>query len=350
MTVTPLRADIPSSADPSALSGRLSVAIPLYNEEATVPLLLSRLRPVLDAMLQSRAILSYEVIFVDDSSSDRTVDRLEEECADWPQVRILPLRRHCGQQLALAAGLDATRGEWVITMDGDLQDPPELIPEMLAAAVQRSVDVVYTCHADRSFDGRIQVALATVYYRLLRRIAGVPVQPHVGDFRLITRPVLESLKALPERHRVHRLLLPWLGFPSVTLHHRRDPRAAGRSHYSLFRLLALTMDSVVSFTTAPLRWVTFLGLGVGLLSVMLAAGSVIAKLAGLPRVPGWASLAVAVTFLGGLQLICTGVLGEYVGRTFAEVQRRPLYEVATELAPGRSSLRTAFDRTADSGP
>jgi dolichol-phosphate mannosyltransferase len=310
----------------------LSIVVPVFDEQEVLPLFVARLRPVLDQMLANGFVSAYEVLFVDDGSRDHTVETLFDLGADWPQLQLLELRRNSGQQLAIAAGLRHARGDWLVTMDADLQDPPELLPAMLDGAAAKDVEVVYTCHADRASDGRIKSAAAAGYYRLVRRIAGVPVQPHVGDYRLMSRLVVDALNALPERHRVHRLLLPWLGFPSITLNHTRDKRPAGTTHYSVPRLIKLTTDSVVSFTTEPLRWATLLGIGTGILSLMLACGAVAARIAGL-AIPGWASLAVMVTFIGGVQLICTGILGEYIGRVFTEVQRRPAYDVARVSRP-----------------
>ncbi len=327
---------------------QLSVVIPVYNEVLVLPLLVKRLRPVLDAMVAAGTASEYEVLFVDDGSTDGSRQSLRHVAEAWPEVVVVELRRNAGQQLAISAGLRLSRGTWVATMDADLQDPPELLPEMMSAAEEKAVDVVYTCHADRASDGVLKAAAAACYYRLVRRVAAVPVEPHVGDYRLMSRSVVDALAALPERHRVHRLLLPWLGFPSVTLQHKREARPAGETHYSVLRLLAVTMDSVVSFTTAPLRWATLLGLATGSLSLLLACGAVLAQVSGM-AVPGWASIAVAVTFLGGIQLICTGVLGEYVGRTFLEVQRRPLYDVSQVYEPGRtrSGQGRRRDRSAD---
>jgi dolichol-phosphate mannosyltransferase len=310
----------------------LSVVIPVYNEEEVLPLLVDRLRPVLDGLEASGYVTEYELLLVDDGSRDQTVDVISELGADWPQLCLVELRRNSGQQAAIAAGLRQARGDWVVTLDADLQDPPELLPAMLDAAAGGHVDVVYTCREDRDSDGFVKKRLAGAYYRVVRRLAGVPVQPHVGDYRLMSRAVITALNALPERHRVHRLLLPWLGFPSTTLHHTRERRGAGRTHYSMPRLLKITADSIVSFTTAPLRLATLLGLATGFLSLLLTCGAVVARIVGL-AVPGWASLAVMVTFIGGVQLICTGILGEYIGRVFVEVQHRPLYDIARVTRP-----------------
>jgi len=310
----------------------LTVVVPVFDEQDVLPLFVDRLRPVLDALLSTTYVMAYEVIVVDDGSRDRSVELLSELGRTWPQLCVVELRRNSGQQAAIAAGLRQAQGDWVVTMDADLQDPPELLPAMLDAADSNRVDVVYTCRKDRASDGPLKRRLAGAYYAMVRRVAGVPVEPHVGDFRLMSRTVIEALNALPERHRVHRLLLPWLGFSSITLQHTREKRPAGRTHYSVPRLLKITADSVVSFTTAPLRWATLLGIATGVLSLILTCVAVIARLSG-AAIPGWASLAVMVTFIGGVQLICTGILGEYLGRVFVEVQRRPLYDVARVSRP-----------------
>lgn len=298
----------------------LSVVIPVYNEEEVVDRLVRRLRPVLDSLGD------YEVVIVDDGSSDETLMVLHGMAETWAELRVLPLVRNVGQQLALKAGLDAAAGDWVLTMDADLQDPPELIPEMLRRAAFDGVDIVYTRRHDRSSDTWFKRHAASAYYTLVRKLTKVEMIPHVGDFRLMSARVVRALGALPERHRVHRVLVPYLGFPYAVLEHKRDPRAGGRSKYNAARLLAITFDSLSSFSAAPLRLATAFGLMTSALCLLLAAGAVAAKLAG-TAVPGWASLTVAMLFIGAVQLLCLGVVGEYVGRIFEEVKRRPLYMV-----------------------
>jgi dolichol-phosphate mannosyltransferase len=310
----------------------VSVVIPLFDEQEVLPLLVARLRPALDGLGRDQLAVGYELLFVDDGSRDRTVEVVRELAASWPEARLVELRRNAGQQLAIAAGLSAARGDVVITMDADLQDPPELIPDMVRAHVESGVAVVYTCRSDRSSDGWLKSRAADLYYRLIRRLAGVPVQPHVGDFRLMSREVVETLNALPERNRIHRLLLPWLNYPSCTLHHTRERRPAGKTHYSVPRLVRLTADSIVGFTTVPLRWATALGLLTALLSFALTAVAVIAHFSGI-SISGWASLAGMVSFIGGVQLVCTGILGEYLGRVFIEVQHRPAFDIARISQP-----------------
>lgn len=305
----------------------LSVVIPVYNEEPVIDQLARRLRPVLDSLGP------YEVIIVDDGSRDETPIALRSLVGVWPELQVISLVRNVGQQLALKAGLDAAVGDWVITMDADLQDPPELIPEMLQRAAFDGVDIVYTRRRDRSSDTFFKRHTAAIYYRLVRRLTNVELIPHVGDYRLMSSRVVLALRAMPERHRIHRVLVPYLGFPYAVLEHRREPRCAGRTKYNFGRLLSLTLDSLSSFSTAPLRLATAFGLMTSAFCLVLAAGAVAAKFAGV-AVPGWASLTVAMLFIGAVQLLCLGVMGEYIGRIFEEVKQRPLY-LLDELVDAR---------------
>ncbi|MCA1824182.1 MAG: glycosyltransferase family 2 protein [Mycobacteriales bacterium] len=312
----------------------LSVVSPVYDEQAVLPGFLDRLRAVLTPL-----DVEYEVVVVNDGSRDGTPRLLDEATASWPQLRAVHLARNVGHQLALTAGLDHARGDWVVTIDGDLQDPPELIPELVAVARDRGVDVVYARRADRRSDSFLKRATAGAYYRVVRRAAGVDVPRDVGDYRLLSRRVVDALRAMPERHRVYRVLIPWLGYPSAVVDHRRDSRPAGRSKYSVPRMVMLAADSVASFSAAPLRFATFLGLAGAVVCLLLAAAAVAVQLAG-HTVPGWASITVGMLFVGAVQLVCLGVLGEYVGRVFEEVKRRPLYTVARETrSPSRPKRR-----------
>jgi dolichol-phosphate mannosyltransferase len=307
----------------------LSVVIPCHDEEEMWPLLVARLRPVLDGLGEP-----YEVVVVDDGSRDRTADLLVAEQPSWPELRVRMLAANAGHQAALTAGLDVARGDYVVTMDADLQDPPELIPTMLAAARDNQLDVVYAARSDRSRDTWFKRTTAGWYYRLMRRYAGVELPPQVGDFRLVSRRVVTALRALPERHRVYRLLVPWLGFPSATVEYVREQRPAGRTKYSLMRMVNLSVDSTTSFTTAPLRIATGLGLTTAALSLLATIATVLTWFFG-KTVPGWASLTCVVLFLGAVQLLCLGLLGEYVGRVYQQVQRRPLYTVDRDVpTPG----------------
>ncbi|TDB84016.1 glycosyltransferase, partial [Micromonospora fluostatini] len=309
------------------------MVIPMFNEEGVLPLLAHRLRATLDGLAEP-----YEVVAVDDGSTDGTPARLTGLRADWPQVRVLRLRRNSGHQAALLAGVFRARGSYVVSLDADLQDPPEVIPEMLRRARADDLDVVYGVRADRSRDTVFKRWTATGYYRLMRRLVGKQVPAQAGDFRLLSRAVVAALRDLPERAPVLRLVVPWLGFPSGEVTYQRAERAAGRTKYPLSRMAGLAAESVTSFSAAPLRVATWLGLaGVAVCGVLLVVA--VAAWAAGATVTGWPSLYVAVLFLGAVQLLCLGLLGEYVARIYTAVQARPAYLVASD---------TADDRVADS--
>jgi dolichol-phosphate mannosyltransferase len=306
----------------------LSVVIPMYNEEDVLPLLAARLRPVLDALDES-----YEVVAVNDGSIDRTASTLVDLRREWPHLRVVTLRRNSGHQAALTAGLLRARGDYVASIDADLQDPPEKIAEMLHLARSANLDIVYGVRADRNADTIFKQWTAALYYRLMRRLIGNDIPAHAGDFRLLSRGTVQALRQLPAHAPVLRLLVPSIGFASGQVTYTREGRAAGRTKYPLRKMMLLAADSVTSFSAAPLRLATWLGLaGFVLCAVMLfvAVWSYLAN----STVSGWASLFVALLFLGAVQLLCLGLLGEYVGRIYTAVQGRPAYFVASDTADG----------------
>ncbi|WP_460068577.1 glycosyltransferase family 2 protein [Streptomyces sp. YKOK-I1] len=304
----------------------LSVVIPMYNEEEVLPALVSRLRPVLAGLDEP-----YEVVAVDDGSTDRTAELLAAFRLGWPELRIIGLRRNSGHQAALTAGLDRALGAYVVSIDADLQDPPEKIPEMLALARDEGLDIVYGIRADRASDTGFKRWTAGLYYRLVRRLAGPAVPSQAGDFRLLGRPAVDALKSLPDQQRVYRLLVPWLGFPSGQVTYERAPRPAGQSKYPLGRMIRLAVDSVTGFSAAPLRIATWLGGFAFLVCMGLMAYTLSAHFLD-HTVPGWTSLFTGVLFIGAVQLICVGLLGEYVGRIYTAVQNRPTYFVGSDTA------------------
>jgi len=308
--------------DVSGVTPVLSVVVPMYDEEAVLPLFAERVRPVLDALGEP-----YEVVAVDDGSRDATPVLLLKEQRDWPQLRVVRLRANAGHQAALSAGLARARGAWIATLDADLQDPPETIPMMLAAARDRDVDVVYGVRTDRSTDSTFKRVTARGYYRMMGRLMSTTVSADAGDFRLMSRATVDAVNSLPDHHRVLRLVVPTLAFPSTEVSYRREARAAGTTKYPLSRMLRLTVDSLTGFSTAPLRLATWFGLGGALITALLLAYAVVAWLSG-RTVAGWTSTMVAVAAVGAVQLLCLGLLGEYVGRLYTQMQGRPSYFVA----------------------
>lgn len=304
----------------------LSVVVPVYDEADVLPLLVARLREVLDGLG-----LRYEVVTVDDGSRDQTPVLLQRYRRDWPQLRVVRLRANAGHQAAISAGLSTAQGDWVVTLDADLQDPPEVIAAMVQAARSQEVDVVYGVRADRSSDSWFKRTSARAFYAALRA-AGARDAPHdAGDYRLMSRATVEAVNALPEAHRVLRLVVPSLGFPSAAVSYTREARAAGRSKYPLSRMVRLSLDAFTGFSLAPLRLATWFGLGGFVGALLLLSYALVSKWLGF-TVAGWTSTVVVVAGVGALQLLCLGVLGEYVGRIYSTLQGRPTYYVAYDSA------------------
>ncbi|GLW71359.1 glucosyl transferase [Kitasatospora phosalacinea] len=304
----------------------LSVVIPMYNEEAALPALVARLRPALDG-----TNVSYEVVAVDDGSADRTAELLEEIRQGWSELRIVKLRRNSGHQAALTAGLHSSVGDYVASIDADLQDPPEKIPEMLELARRDKLDIVYGVRSDRSTDTGFKRWTAGAYYWLMRRMVGKRVPSQAGDFRLLSREAVDALKSLPDQQQVYRLLVPWLGFPSGQVTYFREERVAGETKYPLSKMIRLAIDSITNFSAAPLRIATWLGVLSFFGCFAMLAATIGIYLAG-HTVPGWTSLFVAMLFIGGIQLICVGLLGEYIGRIYTAVQKRPTFFIGYDSA------------------
>ena len=328
-------------ASDAATTPTLSVVVPMFDEAEVLPLFVDRVRAVLDRLDDS-----YEVVTVDDGSRDATPVLLQAARRTWPQLRVLRLRANAGHQAALSAGLVAARGHWVVTLDADLQDPPEVVPEMLRVAREQDVDVVYGVRTDRSSDSAFKRSTARAYYALMRALGAGGAPDDAGDYRLMSRATVDAVNALPEDHRVLRLVVPALGFPATTVGYVRAERAAGTSKYPLARMLRLTVDSVTGFSAAPLRLATWFGLGGFLVALGLLVYALVAKMGG-QAVAGWTSTVVIVAGFSALQLLSLGVMGEYVGRIYAALQRRPSYYVAydslTDVADerlGRTSQRT----------
>jgi len=313
----------------------LSVVAPMYDEEEVLPAFLGRLRPVLDGLR-----VRYEVIAVDDASADQTPVVLQRARRSWPQLRLLRLRANAGHQAALSAGLSRARGRWVVTIDADLQDPPELIADLLAEARTGEVDVVYGVRSNRSSDSAFKRRTAGLYYRLLRRLSGVDAPRDAGDFRLMSRATVDAVLAVAERGRVLRVVVPALGFPSAIVRYRREHRAAGRSKYPLSKMVGLALESVINWSLAPLRMATWFGL-LGFLAALLStAYGVVGGLLG-HAVPGWTSTVTIVSAFAAVELLCIGVLGEYVGRMLKAQQALPAFFVAYDSAETSHARRVS---------
>lgn len=298
----------------------VSVVIPVFNEEANLASLHTRLTAVLVPLG-----LCYEIVFVDDGSRDSSVPLLRALAGEDPHVLVVELARNFGHQIAISAGLDHARGAGVMIMDADLQDPPEVLPQFIDKW-REGHDVVYAIRAQRKENWMKRAAYA-VFYRLLQRVANIEIPLDAGDFCIMDRRVVDLLVGMPERNRFVRGIRSWVGLDQVGLAYERHARQAGKPKFTFTRLIYLALDGLVSFSYIPLRVITMLGLAVSLISIVLAVFYAIKRLTVGLNPPGFATLIVAIFFLAGMQLITIGVIGEYVGRIFEEVKRRPLYVV-----------------------
>lgn len=299
----------------------LTVVIAAYNEEAVLPLLHARLAAVLAAQA-----LDTRVLYVDDGSRDRTWPVLLGIAAADPRVELLQLSRNFGKELALTAGLDHVDADAVIVLDADGQDPPELLPAFVAKW-REGFDVVYGTRSARAGESWLKRATARAFYRVINHLSDTPIPSDTGDFRLMSRRALAALRGLRERQRFMKGLFAWVGFPQASILYERAPRLAGTSKFTYWRLWNLAIEGITGFSTVPLRAATYLGLATATIAFVYG-GWIIAKtlLWGDP-VQGWPTMMAVVLFLGGVQLVALGIIGEYLGRLYLEAKQRPLYLV-----------------------
>jgi dolichol-phosphate mannosyltransferase len=304
----------------------LSVIVPCYNEELVLKATYERLSSVLCGIRD----ISYELIFVNDGSQDETQQVLKDLRLHDRRVKVVRLSRNFGHQIAVTAGLEQASGDAVVIIDADLQDPPEVIPEMVAHWREGN-HVVYGIRVQRVGESRFKLWTAKVFYRIINRLSETKMPFDAGDFRLLDRKVVEVIKAMPERARFLRGMVSWAGFQQTAVKYERAARHAGESKYPLAKMVHFAMDGIISFSLVPLKlaiWTGFIAIWVAVAGIIVA---VIDRLMDKNMTRGWASLFVAVLFMGGIQLVSLGIIGEYLGRIYTEVKRRPLYAIQERL-------------------
>jgi polyisoprenyl-phosphate glycosyltransferase len=306
----------------------LSIIVPVHNEEGNVFDLHARLKDVLE-----RLGLSYEMIFVNDGSRDNSLLRLHELAARDPQVHYLHLSRNFGHQIAVTAGLDHCRGAAAVIIDADLQDPPELIAD-LWAKYKEGYQVVYARRRSRKGESLLKKWTAKAFYRIMRRLTNIEIPLDTGDYRIIDRKIIDVLKQMPEQNKFLRGQIAWIGFRQTFVDYDRDQRNAGHTSYTYAKMIRFALDGITAFSEVPLRMITFLGFAVSGLSFLLIIYSLVSYFFLDNYVRGWASQMISFLFIGGIQLIGIGIIGEYVARIGANSRQRPLYVVAdTNLQP-----------------
>lgn len=300
----------------------LSVVVPCYNDEAVIGETVKRLKEF-SSEVQG---LDTEFIFINDGSSDRTWELLKSFAAEDRRIKLIGFTRNFGHQIAVTAGIDAARGDAIVLMDSDLQDPPEVIHEMIEKW-REGHDVIYGLRSERDGESAIRLAITRQFYRFLNFLSDIPIPENTGDFRLMTRNVANTLRAMPEHDRFIRGLVSWVGLKQIAVKYRRAPRFAGKSNYSISKLIRLASDGLLSFSTKPLQLSVLLGMISASISLVVMLYALFLRIFTHEWFRGWAALMISVLFVGGVQLICLGILGEYVGRIYNEIRRRPLYIV-----------------------
>jgi dolichol-phosphate mannosyltransferase len=298
----------------------LTVVVPAFNEEANIETMFRRVTDALEGVVEG-----LEIIFVDDGSSDRTWALVSELAAREPGVCGIRFARNFGHQAALTAGVDAASGRAVVIIDGDLQDPPEVIPEMVARW-REGAEVVYGQREEREGETWFKLTTAALFYRILRGITNVEIPVDTGDFRLMGPRAMAAFRALPERNRFIRGLVSWIGFEQTAVRYKRQARAQGETKFPVRKMLRFALDGITSFSYLPLRLSTWTGFVVSLFAFLYIVVVIVLKAVGISW-PGYSSLMASILFLGGVQLLMIGIMGEYLGRIFDEVKRRPLYLV-----------------------
>ncbi|NEP85376.1 MAG: glycosyltransferase family 2 protein [Okeania sp. SIO2C2] len=300
---------------------QLSIVVPFYNEEPNIDYLFERLISVLKPLE-----MTYEIICINDGSQDNTLKLLVEYHQRNSLIKVVNFSRNFGKEIAITAGIDYTVGDAVIPIDADLQDPPELIVEMIAKW-REGYDVVYATRRSRQGESWIKKFTAQRFYRTIQRLTPVEIPPDTGDFRLMDRKVVEALKKLPETNRFMKGLFSWVGYQQTSILYDRDLRFKGETKWNYWQLWNLAIEGITAFSSIPLKIWSYIGISISLISFIYASFLVIRTLIFGIDVPGYASLIVAILFLGGMQLLSLGILGEYLGRVHEEVKRRPLYLV-----------------------
>jgi glycosyltransferase involved in cell wall biosynthesis len=301
----------------------ISILIPAYNEEEVLDMLYERL----DKLATDNDAYNFEFLFVNDGSRDATLAILKAYAAKDPRVAYINLSRNFGKEIAMIAGFDHVKGDATVIIDADLQDPPELIPEMIRYWEKDGYDDVYARRRSRDGETWLKKKTSTWYYRLLQKSTRIPIQRDTGDFRLLDRRAVEALREFRESERYTKGMFSWIGFKKKEMLYDRDPRAAGTTKWNYSKLINLAIDGITSFTTAPLRISTFIGGTVSVVAFLYILYLLVRPLFGVPTGGGYSSIMAVVLFLGGVQLLSLGVIGEYVGRIFNETKRRPLYFV-----------------------
>ena len=317
----------------------ISVVVPVFNETEVIGVFYERMNKV----LKSLEFYSYELIFVDDGSKDDSYDKLVKVAKTDPNVKIIKFSRNFGHQIAITAGIDLAKGDAVVVIDADLQDPPETI-KLFIEKWQDGYDVVYGVREKREGESKMKLLTAHLFYRILKALTNIEIPLDVGDFRLMSRQAVDRFKQLREKDRYVRGLVSWIGFKQIGVHYARDKRYAGETKYPYKKMIKFALDGITSFSSFPLKVATLLGYITSFFALLYALSVFVQKIVGI-TVQGWATIMVGMLFLGGVQLICLGIIGEYIGRIFNETKNRPIYVIEQISTSATNAMEEPSDYT-----
>lgn len=311
----------------------LSIVVPVFNEIEVIDDFYGRMKKVIDSL----DLISYEIIFIDDGSKDGSYQKLMDLASLDSNVSVIKFSRNFGHQIAVTAGIDIAQGDAVVIIDADLQDPPEVIKKFIEKW-EEGYDVVYGIRESREGESKIKLLTASLYYRILKAIVKFDIPLDVGDFRLMSKHAVKYFRELKERDRYIRGLVSWIGFKQIGVPYMRDKRYAGETKYPYNKMIKFAIDGITSFSSIPLKLATWLGYVTSLLAFLYACSVFVQKILGY-TVQGWATIMVGMLFLGGVQLICLGIIGEYIGRIFNEIKQRPLYVIEEIYSSKNSGIK-----------
>ena len=309
---------------------KLSLCVPCYNEEAAIPIFLEKTLPILDGLKSAGKIAAFEIILVDDGSTDSTLALMKNAAAENAAIRYLSFSRNFGKEAAIIAGLEKSTGDFVALLDVDLQDPPDLLPAMLDAVLSGDFDMAATRRVTRQNEPPIRSFCARLFYKIINFFSDIHIVDGARDFRLMSRAVVDSILKLTERNRFSKGIFAWVGFRTRYFEFENVERSAGQTKWNFLKLLRYALDGITAFSTKPLAFASYLGLTSVALSILFIAFIIARRLIFGDPVQGWASLTCIIAFIGGIQLLCLGIIGQYLAKTYVETKARPLYFIQSE--------------------
>ena len=309
---------------------KLTLCVPCFNEEAAIPIFLEKTLPIVESLKLAGKITDFELLFIDDGSTDSTLSLMQQAADKNPKIRFISFSRNFGKESAIIAGLKKSKGDWVALLDVDLQDPPELLPQMLECVLSGNFDMAATRRVTRQNEPIVRSFFARIFYKIINLFSDIHIVDGARDFRLMSRQVVDSILELSERNRFSKGIFAWVGFRTQYFEFENVARSAGQTKWNFLKLLRYALDGITAFSTKPLAFASYLGLASVIFAILFIAFIILRRLIFGDPVQCWASLTCIIAFIGGIQLMCLGIIGQYLAKTYIETKQRPLYFIQCE--------------------